>query len=137
MKEESNVEVFKEENTNLILQEKADILANRDLESNNSSPIILPLETEQQKLYQMKENAKTDASKEQAPIQQSITSYEETKNNRQVIGKNVVDFSDGKIVFWGDRITEGVGIEQFRIENTVYSTILYRRCFRWLDMHRQ
>ncbi len=58
------------------------------------------------------------------------TSYEKTLETNQfdkkVIAANTIDFSNIKIAFLGDSITEGVGIEDAGIENNVYCSVAGR-----------
>lgn len=83
-------------------------------------------ETELEKLLASKDNAELSLAERQT----LMTSYAETMAvnalDKKIIAANTVDFSDVKIAFLGDSITQGAGLEKVGVESNVYCSVVKR-----------
>lgn len=82
--------------------------------------------TELEKLLASKDNAELSLAERQT----LMTSYAETVAvnalDKKIIAANTIDFSNVKIAFLGDSITEGAGLEKTGVEANVYCSVVKR-----------
>ena len=83
-------------------------------------------ETELEKLIATKDTTEKTLKERQ----EVMTSYAETKAinefDQKIIAANTIDFSDTKIAFLGDSITEGAGLEKIGVDANVYCSVVQR-----------